>query len=348
MNSSPLKLFPLLFEVANPKTLPLHFQGLYAFTTAMERVLNIQMEWIEDLNNKNGIKVVKSRSGWVLYYNPRVDAVDMDFFGSGHDLFHLLTLNMAQHFGKVDKETQMQNRNNVSLPSKKKLFTLVSDMETLGKEYSLGTDWVQNFKTASLELFNKYDLNSLKLKNLNSQSTMMQREMAKLFVSSVDSIKLKVPRELNDKFFNSLLLHKYIQGGVSLGRMMQVARNNSYFPYVFDNHFNSETNNKAPQHEVEETIGNYVVDVLKIQDYFLDAQPVLSPEAVARNLIMTYKSEREGIRLTTFKKTGDVSPEDIRKGVDDRGLKIAKELAKTLVVVLRQYNENLKRMGLGQ
>ena len=328
--------------------MPLHFQGLYAFTTAMEKVLNIQIEWIEDKKLRNGIRIGKSKAGWILYYNPNVQAVDMDFFGSGHDLFHLLTLNMAQHFGKLDKKTNTRNRNNIALPSKKKLLALVTDMETLANQFSLGTDWVQDFKSVALDLFKKYDLNSLALHNLESESVLMQREMAKVFVHFVDSIKLKVPRELNDKFFNSLLLHKYIQGGIPLWRIMQVARNNSYFPYVFDNHFNSETNNKAPQHEVEETIGNYVVDVLRIQDYFLDAQPVFDLEAVARNLIMTYKSERETIRDNPYKKTGDVSPEEIKRGVDERGLRIAKQLAATLVAVLEQYNENLKRMGLGE
>lgn len=341
------KLFSLLFEVANPKEdLPEYLHGMYAFTTAMEKVLGIQINWIEVPNGMSGVRLAKTRNTYTVYWDSNAD--EINWAGTGHDIIHLLTVNMAQHFAKKNK-LYRDSKNNIAFPNMRVLKKFLLELEEaympLENKYDFLKGSFNKFKTAILQLV-KIALEKVKVDekqtkyifgNLNED---IKDEVYK-FLSRIKSNDLIYKQDKVD-FLNT----EITTGNHPYNSISEILRLTSqgYFYIGFDTHFGDKSDNKKLQYEVEETVGNMVADNTTIQNAITWASTIDIQGAV-ESLIQD-KEAFSAFEVRNYQTFGTNSPEEMKSLAVDKGNSMFQELVETLKRILELYNQNLNRMGL--
>lgn len=342
-----IKLSSLLLEVAIPKDdLPEYLHGMYAFTTAMEKVLRIQINWIETPNSTSGVRLAKTRNTYTVYWDNNAD--EINWAGTGHDIIHLLTLNMTQHFAKKNK-LYRDSKNNVTFPNTKVLNKFFVEFEKaympLENKYGFLKGSFTKFKATILQLiksavektkFNKKETRYI-FTNLNED---IKDEVYK-FLSRIKSNDLIYKQDKLD-FLNTEILtgsHPYN----SISEILRLA-SNDYFFIGFDTHFGDKSDNKKIQYEVEEVVGNLVADNSLVQNAISWASTVDIPR-----VIESLKFEKEAfgfLQQRNYQTFNSHTPEEMKDLAVNKGDAMFEDLLKTLVKIFEFYNQNLVRMGL--
>lgn len=352
MISPSLKLFPLLFEISTPQELPSEFRGLYAFTTAMEKVLGIQINWEFRSDTDTGLVLRKSKNAYIAHYNP---AKQLSFAGNSHDLFHLLTVNMAQHFSKLqspqEKKPLTTNKNNVKTVKPKRVQLVFDLIKQLYEKYNIDLKHLKLFQNEIQKLLSDHKLAMNTTTNPVNESQIfltrfrveLRNHKEQMFSLLSFVVEANLRKELIDLPF--------LNYPIKFEELEQVAQ------FIGDSHF--RTVQPHPQYEAEEIIGNYIGDV-DAESFTRSLGTGTIPKSIKlmkpidiNRFIKAFKAsdyERTGINLSKqnvkFKSYTNSSEQKSEELAIEKAEEIKNKLLVTLKQVLEQYNKNLVRMGL--